>query len=130
MGPASDYGLNDQDIRQEPSVLDAIRHETDDLGFKMASEPRTGSFLRSLAASKPGGRFLELGTGTGVGTAWLLDGMDESSRLVSVDNDPEPSAVARRHLGDDPRVRFELADGAVFLERLTTERFDLIYADA
>jgi predicted O-methyltransferase YrrM len=53
----------------------------------MASEPLVGALLRSLAASKPGGRFLELGTGTGVATAWLLDGMDDRATLVSVDND-------------------------------------------
>jgi len=43
--------------------------------------------LRTLAASKPGGRFLELGTGTGIATAWLLEGMDERSTLISIDND-------------------------------------------
>jgi predicted O-methyltransferase YrrM len=32
--------------------------------------------LRMLAASKPGGRFLELGTGTGIATAWLLKKID------------------------------------------------------
>jgi hypothetical protein len=44
----------------------------------------TGLFLRTLAASKPAGRFLELGTGTGVATAWLLDGMDHASRSCSM----------------------------------------------
>src|SRR6266487_6329315 len=130
MGPASDYGLNDQDIRQEPSVLDAIRHETDDLGFKMASEPRTGSLLRSLAASKPGGKFLELGTGTGVGTAWLIAGMDAASRLVSVDSDAKVLDVASRNLGHDPRVTFHLGDGGAFLELAGRQQFDFIYADA
>jgi len=43
--------------------------ESEELGFTMGSEPRTGALLRTLAASKPGGRFLELGTGTGVGRA-------------------------------------------------------------
>ena len=95
----------------------------------MASEPQTGSLLRTLAASKPSGRFLELGTGTGVGTAWLLAGMDAGSRLDSVDNDAAVSAVARRHLGHDSRVTFHLSDGAQFLSRIAQERFDFIYAD-
>jgi predicted O-methyltransferase YrrM len=53
----------------------------------MASEPKTGAFLAALAASKPGGRLLELGTGTGLGAAWLLAGMDAAARLDTVDAD-------------------------------------------
>jgi len=121
--------MNDQDITHIPVALDAIRAETEALGFTMASEPQTGSLLRTLAASKPSGRFLELGTGTGVGTAWLLAGMDAGSRLDSVDNDAAVSAVARRHLGRDSRVTFHLSDGAQFLSRIAQERFDFIYAD-
>ncbi len=83
-----------------------------------------------LAASKPSGRFLELGTGTGVGTAWLLAGMDANSHLESVDTDENVLAVAKRHLGADPRVTFHLADGVKFLDRLPPGQFDFIYADA
>ena len=79
--------MDDDSISDVPEVLAAIHVDTDALGFQLASEPKTGSLLRALAASKPGGRFLELGTGTGVGTAWLLAGMDRHSRLVSVDTD-------------------------------------------
>jgi predicted O-methyltransferase YrrM len=76
----------------------------------MASETQTGSIIRLLAAAKPGGRFLELGTGTGIATAWLLNGMDSGSQLDSVDNDPQALAVARRHLGGDPRATLHLAE--------------------
>lgn len=107
-----------------------ITRDSNAIGFRLASEPQTGSLLGTLAASKPGGQFLELGTGTGVGTAWLLAGMDEASRLTSVDNDARVSAIAKRHLGGDRRVTFELEDGAAFLQRATRRQFDLIYADA
>jgi predicted O-methyltransferase YrrM len=119
----------DDNIREFPTALSAIQSDTNQIGFTLASEPKTGSLLRALAASKPGGRFLELGTGTGVGTAWLLAGMDRHSRLTSVDSDPHVQDVAKRHLGDDDRVTFHLSDGAAFLEK-ATERFDFIYADA
>jgi predicted O-methyltransferase YrrM len=121
--------MNDHEITRIPAALDAILRDTEAVGFTLASEPKTGALLRALAASKPGGRFLELGTGTGVGTAWLLAGMDAGSRLTSVDSDPKVLGIARRHLGRDPRVAFHLADGAAFLERSARERFDLIYAD-
>jgi predicted O-methyltransferase YrrM len=121
--------LNDEEISGTPMVIHTIRDETEKLGFRMASEPKTGALLRALAAAKPGGSFLELGTGTGIGTAWLLAGMDANSKLVSVDNDPRVQAIAQRHLGHDLRVRFDLIDGAEFLSQ-SHPQFDLIYADA
>ena len=121
--------MNDHQISNRPAVLDAIFAETQALGFKMASEPQTGSLLRTLAASKPQGKFLELGTGTGFGTASILSGMDNDSRLESVECDAAVLAVARRHLGHDQRVTFRHEDGAIFLERARGRLFDFIYAD-
>ena len=62
--------------------------------------------VQSFSYSRLGcaGRILEIGTGTGVGTAWLLDGMNATSRIISVDIDPQLQAVAREFLGDDPRL--------------------------
>jgi predicted O-methyltransferase YrrM len=95
----------------------------------MASEPKVGALLAAVAATKPGGRFLELGTGTGHGTAWLLSGMDPASTLDTVDTDPTVVALAKRHLGSDSRVTFHVVDGAEYL-RQSLGHFDFIYADA
>jgi predicted O-methyltransferase YrrM len=122
--------MNDQAIRRKPEVLAAIHKDTEELGFTMASEPKTGALLAALAASKPGGRLLELGTGTGIGTAWLLAGMDADSRLETVDTDANVVAVARRHLATDSRVTFHVMDGAEFIGHSAQRQFDLIYADA
>lgn len=112
-----------------PLALPAILRDTEARKFTLASDPRTGSLLRTLAASKPGGRLLELGTGTGVGTAWLLDGMDAKARLETVDEDVTVVAVAKRHLGHDGRVAFHVMDGAEFLRRRVGHCYDLIFAD-
>lgn len=122
--------MNDHEIFRKPAAFDAILDETHGLGFNMVSEPKVGALLAALAASKPGGRLLELGTGTGHGTAWLLSGMDSISSLDSVDTDPAVVAVARRHLGSDQRVTFHVMDGAEFVAQSPRGRFDLIYADA
>ncbi|HEY3847572.1 MAG TPA: class I SAM-dependent methyltransferase [Acetobacteraceae bacterium] len=113
-----------------PAALPAILGRTEALAFPMPSEPRTGAMLRVLAASKPGGRLLELGTGTGLSTAWLLDGMDRDATLVSVDIDPGSQAVAREILGADPRLEIVTADAAGFLRRQVGASYDLIFADA
>jgi predicted O-methyltransferase YrrM len=121
--------MND-DVVRRPAALEAILRDTERVGFAMASEPRTGALLAALAAAKPGGRLLELGTGTGVGTAWILSGMDAGARLDTVDSDAELVGVARRHLARDPRVTFHVGDGAEVVGRLPRAAFDLVYADA
>lgn len=122
--------MNDTAIVRTPQALAAIQAETARLGFSMASEPKTGALLAVLAAAKPGGRLLEIGTGTGIGTAWLLAGMDASTRLDTVDTDPAVVDVARRHLGGDARVAFRIEDGGAFLARADPDTYDLVYADA
>src|SRR5882672_9803696 len=61
--------LIDTDIRDTPEVWAKIAQRSRDLDFSMASDLQTGSLLSTLAASKVAGRFLELGTGTGLSTA-------------------------------------------------------------
>ncbi len=113
-----------------PNALEAILAETRALGFQGASEHRTGALLRVLAASQPGGRMIELGTGTGVGSCWLLDGMDPSSRLTSVDRDAIAQGVARKYLGADPRLELILGDVAAFLRDQPPGSADLVFADS
>lgn len=122
--------MNDGDIHRQPTALAGIIADTEALSFGIISEAKVGSLLATLAASKPAGSFLELGTGTGHGTAWLLAGMDAMSELDTVDTDDRVVAVAKRHLASDRRVRFHVMDGADFLHSAEAGRFDLIYADA
>lgn len=98
----------------------------------MASDTLTGAMSRVLAASKPGGSLLELGTGTGLSAAWLLAGMDATATLLSIDSDATVSGIAREHLGGDSRLTLVVEDGSASLARLdrTGSRFDLIFADA
>src|ERR1700683_2175653 len=109
--------MDDISYVRPPATLARILKKSADLGFEMASEYRTGSLLRTLAASKPGGRFLELGTGTGVATAWVLDGMDSMSELFSIDINPDFQAAASEALGHDVRLTLISEDAVAFLQR-------------
>src|SRR5689334_7307510 len=122
--------MNDAYISRPPAALDAIVADTAALSFDIISEAKVGALLATLAASKPAGRILELGTGTGHGAAWLLSGMDATSTLDTVDTDERVVTVARRQLGADARVRFHVMDGGEFLATRMPGEFDLIYADA
>lgn len=116
-------------IKDIPTQYEAIVFKTKALGFDMPSDLQTGSLLRTLAASKPGGRILELGTGTGLATSWILSGMDSSASLVSVDNNSLLISVAQEQLKDD-RIKFVCADGYEWISAYKGEKFDLIFADA
>ncbi len=101
-----------------------------EVDYPLSSSRQTGALLRVLAASKPGGRFLELGTGVGVGAAWLLDGMDATATLDTVEIHPEACELARGILGDDPRVTVHEADTRDWVRAHRDERYDLVFADA
>lgn len=112
-----------------PALLAQIEVATHATDFTMQSDTATGSLLRTLVASKPAGSFLELGTGTGMGTAWLLDGMDAASCLVTVDKNEHYNSVARRFLSGDARATFHTGDGEAFIRAQLASTFDLIFAD-
>ncbi len=114
----------------EPLQSSLIKEATHRLQFGMPSELLVGTLLRALAASKPAGHCLELGTGTGLATAWLLSGMDSASALTSVDTDAAVQAVARQALGNDGRLTLLLSDGLEYLKAQERRSFDLVFADA
>ena len=113
-----------------PPLVAAALDRARQAGFPMSCDHAVGRLLAVLAAHLPeGGRVLELGTGTGVGTAWIVSGLlpREDVTVTSVEKDPRtaalaasegwPSFVSLRH-GDALEV---LAEGGTF---------DLIFADA
>ena len=118
-----------EDFSPLPKSYTQIQQATSDRGFTMASDLATGSLLRTLAGSKPKGKFLELGTGTGLSTSWILDGMDKNSTLISIDFDEHFLSIARQNLGDDPRLKLELIDGEKWVESNRERTFDYIFAD-
>lgn len=101
-------------------------------GFRLSSDDGVGQLLAVLAGGVPeGGRVLELGTGAGVGTAWIVSGLDGAGRadvsVVTVESDPRMAELARS--GDWP-AWVELVEGEVLAELGGLGEFDLVFADA
>jgi predicted O-methyltransferase YrrM len=121
----------DPDTFQPPTIVQKIEEATHAIGFTMGSDLLTGSLLRTLAATKPGGEILELGTGTGLASAWLLDGMDAAARLTTVDRNQQTAAIARQFLEQDARITFVAMEGNSFIDTMRQQgkTFELIFAD-
>ena len=113
-----------------PKGFSDIKIDSQAIGFSMPSDLQTGALLKTLAGSKPKANVLEIGTGTGLATAWLLAGMDADSSLLSIDNEQLYQSVADRILGDDARLKLICADAGNWLDENQDHKFDLIFADA
>jgi predicted O-methyltransferase YrrM len=83
-----------------PVQYENIAEATKAIEFNMASDMQTGSLLKTLAASKPSGRILELGTGTGLATSWIVDGMDDRTKLITIENNALLLDIACKALQD------------------------------
>lgn len=121
--------MNQEINQQFPAAYKQINDATTASGFEMASDVLTCSLLRTLAGSKPAGKFLELGTGTGLSTSWILDGMDESSTLTSIDNDDNFLSIAKDFLSNDNRLNIVSTDGGDWIKENKDKKFDYIFAD-
>lgn len=115
-------------ITKQPQQLQHIIDQAERLHFTMFCDEETGQLLRTLAATKPNGMFLELGTGAGVSTAWILEGMDSASHLISVEMDEEIQNIAKTCIQDE-RVSFVTMDGGEFIAEQRDKMFDVIFAD-
>ncbi len=113
-----------------PAGVVAAHERATTTGFQFACEAGVGRLLAALSAAVPeGGRILEIGTGVGVGLAWLVHGLGERQdvEVVTVELDDEVQCTARS-ASWPPWVRFESGDGADVVGRLG--QFDLAFPDA
>ncbi len=97
------------------------------LGFTRSCTPEVGRLLHLLAAERGRQRVGEIGTGVGVGAAWIVSALDPRVPFVTVELDPERAAVARDLLAADEQARVLEGD---WRECLPPEApFDLLFYD-
>lgn len=90
----------------------------------LASE--VAQLARALAAAKPAGTFLCLGSGLREVAARMLEGMDHASGLVVLVQDARERARLEREFEGDLRASVHRQDPASFFSDVRAHRFDLI----
>ncbi len=92
--------------------------------------PGTGAYLRHLAHQLSAQSVVEVGTGSGVGSLWLLEGIINSGTLTSIDDEMEHSAIAKLAFADAdiPQSRYRLITNSVMdvMTKLTDRAYDLV----
>lgn len=111
----------------------AARQRAGEVGVA-AVDPVTGAALRLLAAAAAAKTVVELGTGAGVSSLWLLSGMRPDGVLTSVDAESEHQRLARTSLNEAgiPSSRARLIHGRALdvLPRLSDGAYDILFCDA
>lgn len=97
-------------------------------GRPSACLPGVGRFLAVLAAGCAGGRIGELGTGAGIGAAWIASAMPADCVLVTVEIDAVLASAARELLAADSRAEVITGDALGVIPGRGP--FDLLFADS
>ncbi|MGH3655118.1 MAG: O-methyltransferase [Micromonosporaceae bacterium] len=97
-------------------------------------QPGSGAALRLFATVIGAKSVVEVGTGTGVSTLWLLSGMRRDGVLTTIDIEPEFQRMARKSINEagyaPSRTRLIAGRALDVLPRLADGAYDLVYIGA
>jgi demethylmenaquinone methyltransferase/2-methoxy-6-polyprenyl-1,4-benzoquinol methylase len=113
-----------------PPRVQAARSRAAATGFSLSSDDGVGALLATLAAAVPrAGTIVELGTGAGVGLAWIVHGLGARTDVSVHSIDTDGELLARTAAAGWPDyVGFVEGDGAKAVTDLAP--IDLVFADA
>lgn len=122
-----------EDFIPEDEVLLKARDVAAELGC-VPVHPGSGRMLTVLAAAVAARNVVEIGTGAGVSSTYLLRGMAPDGVLTTIDIEPEHHRAAKQTLteaGFDAK-RYRMIAGAALevLPRLTDGAYDVVLIDA
>ena len=110
-----------------PAVVERAFAVSRRAGYVSFCRNETGRLLAMLAATRDG-TMAELGTGCGVGTAWLRSGVrNEKARIITAELDPRLARAATEIFEDDPLVEVLAANWSTLTDR---GPFSLLFLDS
>jgi predicted O-methyltransferase YrrM len=110
-----------------PPLVGRARAAAAELGFEKSCRDEDGMLLHVLAGRRGVERVAEIGTGTGVGTAWLASALSPGTPLFTAETEPVLAQAAAAIFVDDPDVHVLAGDWRDVLPPHAP--FDLIFVD-
>lgn len=120
--------FSDNYIPEDPHQT-AAREKGVELGVVDAT-PGSGAFLRYVASLISAQSVVEVGTGSGVGTLWLLKGLMNSGVITTIDPEVQHIQIAKQVLADADiapnRYRLITSDYLEVMRKLADRAYDLV----
>jgi predicted O-methyltransferase YrrM len=110
-----------------PPLVARARAAAAELGFDRGCRDEDGLLLHVLAARRGIERVAEIGTGAGVGTAWLATALPPGVPLFTAESDAARASSAAALFVDDQDVHVLAGDWRVVLPPHAP--FDLVFVD-
>jgi predicted O-methyltransferase YrrM len=114
---------------QEDEVKKSARARGEEIGA-IDTTCGTGAYLKHLAHILSAQSVVEIGTGSGIGALWVLEGMLASGTLTSIDDEMEHSNAAKLAFqgADIAAARFRLITNPVMdvMTKLADRAYDLV----
>lgn len=120
--------FSDNYIPEDPHQS-AVREKGIELGVLDAT-PGSGAFLRYVASLISAQSVVEVGTGSGVGTLWLLKGLMSSGVITTIDPEVQHIQIAKQVLADADiapnRYRLITSEYLEVMRKLADRAYDLV----
>lgn len=120
--------FSDQYLPEDP-IQSAAREKGLELGVIDAT-PGSGAYLKYVASLIGAQSVVEIGTGSGVGTLWILKGMINSGVVTTIDPEVQHIQIARQVLldADIPANRYRLitSDYLEVMRKLADRAYDMV----
>ena len=109
-----------------PELVKRSKQLASSKGFENSCSDEAGRLLAVLVGQIKTGKVLEIGTGLGVGSSWILSAIAPTVQFITVDNDKEKIDATANHLIYS-QVEYFYGDWKEVIEK---GPFQFIFADA
>jgi predicted O-methyltransferase YrrM len=109
-----------------PAIVQQALELAQRMGFEGSCTEEVGRLQAVLAGGVRSGVIAEIGTGCGVGAAWIASALRPGVSLVTVENDTARAEAVRELFAGNPKVR-TIADDWHVIQ--TNAPFSMIFAD-